>query len=57
MVKDSVVRGHHVYKTVWRPVIGQEDNSAVLLPQPHNFCKAQEKFLLLCYLISRMFLI
>ena len=24
--KDSVVRGHHVYKTVWTPVIGGELN-------------------------------
>ena len=23
-VKQSVVRGHHIYKKVWRPVIGQE---------------------------------
>lgn len=22
--KDSVVRGHHVYKSVWTPVIGEE---------------------------------
>ena len=22
--KDSVVRGHHVYKSVWTPVIGKE---------------------------------
>ena len=22
--KDSVVRGHHIHKTVWTPVIGEE---------------------------------
>ena len=22
--KESVVRGHHIYKTVWTPVIGEE---------------------------------
>ena len=24
--KDSVVRGHHVYKSIWTPVIGEELN-------------------------------
>ena len=23
-IKESVVRGHHIFKEVWRPVIGQE---------------------------------
>lgn len=23
LIKESVVRGHHVYKDVWRPVIGE----------------------------------
>ena len=22
--KDSVVRGHHIYKTYWMPVVGEE---------------------------------
>ena len=23
LVKDSVVRGHHIYKEVWSPVVGE----------------------------------
>ena len=32
-VKESVVRGHHVYKEVWRPIIGQE---LPVLSEPSN---------------------
>ena len=28
-----IVRGHHIYKKVWRPVIGQE---LAMLPEPNN---------------------
>ena len=32
-IKESVVRGHHIYKEVWRPVIGQE---LPVLSEPNN---------------------
>ena len=32
-VKESVVRGHHVYKAVWTPLIGEE---LPIFPEPGN---------------------
>ena len=43
---DSVVRGHHVYKLTWTPVVGQELQVA---PEPRNIKdgKAVETLMLL----------
>ena len=34
--KDSVVRGHHVYKSGWTPVIGEELNLESEESKKHN---------------------
>ena len=33
---DSVVRGHHVYKTVWTPVIGEQLHLEKESGNPHD---------------------
>ena len=41
--KDSVVRGHHVYKSVWAPVIDEELNLEREKSNEHEYAVAVRK--------------
>ena len=41
--KDSVVRGHHVYKSVWAPVIDEELNLEHEKSNEHEYAVVMRK--------------
>ena len=35
-IVDSVIHGHHIYKAIWNPAIGEELNTKREIGNPHN---------------------
>ena len=35
-IAESVIRGHHIYKAIWNPAIGEELNTEREIGNPHN---------------------